>query len=31
MPVINTAQALMPYLHIDSDNDGGGIKIKLGD
>lgn len=31
MPVINTAQALMPYLHVDNDNDGGGIKIKFGE
>ena len=31
MPVINTAQALTPYLHIKSDSDDGGIKIRLGD
>ena len=31
MPVINTAQALKPFLDIDSDSDGGGIKISLGD
>ena len=33
MPVINTAQALMPYLNISSDsgNSGGGINIRLGD
>ena len=31
MPLINTAQALSPYLQINSDSDGGGIKIKLGD
>lgn len=30
MPIINTAQVLMPYLHI-GDRDGGGINIKLGD
>ena len=31
MPVINTAQALRPYLNIDNDSDGGGINIRLGD
>ena len=33
MPVINTAQRLTPYLnlHTDSDNNSGGIKIRLGD
>ena len=33
MPLINTAQALMPYLNIssDSNNSGGGINIRLGD
>lgn len=34
MPVINTAQALSPYLNIHSDNDNnrsGGINIRLGD
>ena len=34
MPVINTAQALSPYLTINNDNDnnrGGGINIRLGD
>ncbi len=35
MPVINTAQAISPYLNIDTDNDnnngGGGINIRLGD
>lgn len=34
MPVINTAQALSPYLNINNDNDnnrGGGINIRLGD
>lgn len=37
MPIINTAQALSPYLNISSDNDnssnnsGGGINIRLGD
>ena len=31
MPVINTAQALKPFLDIDSDSDGGGINIRLGD
>ena len=31
MPVINTAQRLTPYLHIESSNDGGGIKINFGD
>lgn len=33
MPVINTAQALSPYLNISSgsSNDGGGINIRLGD
>ena len=30
MPIINTAQRLTPYLHIESGNDGG-IKINLGD
>ena len=30
MPVINTAQALSPYLNIGGDSDGGGIKINLG-
>lgn len=32
MPLINTAQALTPYLNINSnnDNDGGGINIRLG-
>ncbi len=30
MPVINTANALIPYLPTSSDNDGGGINIKLG-
>ncbi len=31
MPVIQTAQALTPYLHIDNDNNNGGINIRLGD
>lgn len=32
MPVINTAQRLTPYLHIeDGDNNRGGINIKFGD
>lgn len=33
MPVINTAQALTPYLNINSSdsNSGGGINIRLGD
>ncbi len=32
MPVINTAQALSPYLNLnDGDNNGGGINIRLGD
>ena len=34
MPVINTAQALSPYLNINSgsdNNNGGGINIRLGD
>lgn len=33
MPVINTAQALSPYLtvHNDNDNNRGGINIRLGD
>ncbi len=31
MPVINTAQRLTPYINIKSDNDGGGINIRLGD
>lgn len=33
MPVINTAQALTPYLNISSgnDNSGGGINIRLGE
>jgi len=31
MPLINMAQALTPYLNINSDSDGGGINIKLGD
>ena len=31
MPVINTAQRLTPYIHIKSDNNSGGINIKLGD
>ena len=32
MPVINTAQRLTPYLHINenNDNNGGGINIRLG-
>ena len=33
MPVINTAQALSPYLSVSSSssNDGSGINIRLGD
>jgi uncharacterized protein (AIM24 family) len=31
MPVINTAAALSPYIHVDSDSSGGGINIRLGD
>ena len=33
MPVINTAQALSPYLNVNNDNDNnrGGINIRLGD
>lgn len=31
MPLINTAQALTPYLNINNNNDGGGINIRLGD
>lgn len=30
MPVINTAQALSPYLQTNTSSDGGGINIKLG-
>jgi len=30
MPVIHTAQALAPYIHV-GDNDGGGINIRFGD
>jgi len=30
MPVINTAQALSPYLTVNNSGDGGGINIKLG-
>ena len=30
MPLINTAQALMPYLNIGDDSNGGGINIRLG-
>lgn len=31
MPVINTAQALTPYLNINRDSDSGGINIRLGE
>lgn len=31
MPIINTAQALTPYLNIGSNDNGGGINIRLGD
>ena len=31
MPLINTAQAISPYLIISSGSDGDGIKIRLGD
>lgn len=31
MPVINTAQALAPYLNIGDDNNSGGINIRLGE
>ena len=31
MPMINTAQALAPYLNISSSSDGDGISIRLGD
>ena len=32
MPLINTAQALTPYLNLNTDsNSGGGINIRLGD
>lgn len=31
MPLINTAQAISPYLNISSGGDGDGIKIRLGD
>ena len=31
MPVINTAQCLTPYLHINDNNSSGGINIRLGD
>ena len=31
MPVINTAQVLTPYLNIGSNDNGGGINIRLGD
>ena len=32
MPVINTAQALSPYMNMgNNDNDGGGINIRFGD
>jgi uncharacterized protein (TIGR00266 family) len=31
MPVINTAAAISPYIHVDSDSSGGGINIRLGD
>ena len=31
MPLINTAQALSPYLSLGDGDNGGGIKIKLGD
>lgn len=30
MPLINTAQALTPYLNIGDDSNGGGINIRLG-
>lgn len=30
MPLINTAHALMPYLNIGDDSNGGGINIRLG-
>ena len=31
MPIINTAQVLTPYLNIGSNDNGGGINIRLGD
>ncbi len=31
MPIINTAQALAPYLNIGDSGNGGGINIRLGD
>ena len=31
MPIINTAQALTPYLNIGSNDNGGGINIRFGD
>ena len=31
MPLINTARALTPYLNIETNNNNGGINIKLGD
>lgn len=31
MPVINTAQALAPYLNINNGDNGGGINIRLGE
>lgn len=31
MPISHMAEALQPYIQIESNNDGGGINIKLGD
>ena len=31
MPIIQTAQAITPYLNLGDNNDGGGINIRLGD
>ena len=32
MPIINLAEAITPYIHIDNgDNNGGGINIRLGE
>lgn len=31
MPIVNTAQALTPYLNISNDGNSGGINVRLGD
>ena len=31
MPICNLASAISPYIQVHSDNDSGGIQIKLGD